>query len=154
MRALVFFSRRSYCCSATVIEPTFSGRRTTRGSLICLVNMAVGHLQFPRSAVIAGPYKKVLIEIFGQDSVLRAASSFIVQASMPPTVRWRERRRRILAEDARVVRQRAIRRGDDFEGWHLSRLMRDAATPFEVTAAECQYQRWLRASPRRERAVA
>ena len=65
-----------------------------------------------------------------------------------------ERRRRILAEDAHVVRQRAVRRGDDFEGWHLSRLMRDAATPFEVTTAECQYQRWLRASPRRGRAVA
>ena len=59
---------------------------------------------------------------------------------MPPTVRLHERRRRILAEDARVVRQ-AIRRGDDFEGWHLSRLMRDAATPFEVTTAERQYQR-------------
>jgi hypothetical protein len=65
-----------------------------------------------------------------------------------------ERRRRILAEDAYVVRQRAIRRGDDFEGWHLSRLMRDAATPFEVTTAERQYQRWLRASSRRGRAVA
>jgi len=141
MHAMGFFNRRSYCCNATVTEPTFSEQRTTRGSLICLVNMAVGHLQFLRGAVIAGAYKKVLIEIFGQDSVLRAASSLIVQASMPPTVRLRERRRRILAEDARVVRQRAIRRGDDFEGWHLSRLMRDAATPFEVTTAERQYQR-------------
>ena len=65
-----------------------------------------------------------------------------------------ERRRRNLAEDAYVVRQRAIRRGDDFEGWHLSRLMRDAATPFEVTTAERQYQRWLRASQLRGRAVA
>ena len=36
-----------------------------------------------------------------------------------------DRRRRILAEDAYVVRQRAIRRGDDFEGWQLSRSMRD-----------------------------
>jgi len=33
-----------------------------------------------------------------------------------------EGRRRILAEDAYVVRQRAIRRGNDLEGWHLSRL--------------------------------
>ena len=64
-----FFNRRSYCCNATVTEPTFSDQRTTRGSLICLVNMAVGHLQFLRGAVIAGAYKKVLIEIFGQDSV-------------------------------------------------------------------------------------
>jgi hypothetical protein len=60
----------------------------------------------------------------------------------------------ILAEDAYVVRQRAIRGGNDFEGWHLARLMRDAATPFEVATAERQYQRWLRASPRRRRAVA
>src|SRR5258705_13323009 len=59
------------------------------------------------------------------------------------------RRRRILAEDAYVVRQRAIRRGNDLEGWHLSRLMRDAATPFEVTTAERRYLRWLRASPLR-----
>jgi hypothetical protein len=46
------------------------------------------------------------------------------------------RRRQILAEGAYVVRQRAISRGDDFEGWHLARLMRDAATPFEVATAE------------------
>jgi hypothetical protein len=65
-----------------------------------------------------------------------------------------KRRRRILAEDAYVVRQRAIRRGNDLEGWHLSRLMRDAATPFEVTAAERQYRRWLGASLRGGRAVA
>lgn len=65
-----------------------------------------------------------------------------------------ERRRRILAEDAYVVRQRAIRRGNDFEGWHLSRLMRDAATPFEVTTAERQYQRWLRTPRHRGRSVA
>jgi hypothetical protein len=65
-----------------------------------------------------------------------------------------ERRRRILAEDAYVVRQRAISRGDDFEGWHLSRLMRDATTLFEVTTAERKYLRWLRASPLRGRAVA
>jgi hypothetical protein len=65
-----------------------------------------------------------------------------------------ERRRRILAADAYVVRQRAIHRGDDFEGWHLSRLMRDAATPFDVTTAEHQYRTWLRASPFRGREVA
>ncbi len=65
-----------------------------------------------------------------------------------------ERRRRILAEDAYVVRQRVIRRGDDLEGRHLSQLMRDAATPFEVTTAERKYRRWLRASPLRGRAVA
>jgi len=65
-----------------------------------------------------------------------------------------DRRRRILAEDAYVVRQRTIRRGNDFEGWHLSRLMRDAATPFEVTTAERQYRRWLGASPLGGRAVA
>jgi hypothetical protein len=77
MHAMDFFNRRSYCCNATVTEPTFSEPRTTRGSLICLVNMAVGHLQFLRGAVIAGAYKKVLIEIFGQDSVLphRGSSS-------------------------------------------------------------------------------
>jgi len=40
--------------------------------------MAVGLLQFVRSALIALAYEKVPMEIFGQDSVLRAASSFIV----------------------------------------------------------------------------
>ena len=65
-----------------------------------------------------------------------------------------DRRRRILAEDAHVVRQRAIRRGDDFEGWQLSRSMRDATTLFEVAMAERKYVRWLRASPLRGRAVA
>ena len=64
-----------------------------------------------------------------------------------------ERRRRILAEDAYLVRQRAIHRGDDIEGWRLSRLMRDAATPFEVATAERRYQRWLRASRLGGRAV-
>jgi len=54
MHAMDFFNRRSYWCNATVTEPTFSEQRTTRGSLICLVNMAVGHLQFLRGAVIAG----------------------------------------------------------------------------------------------------
>jgi hypothetical protein len=82
MRALDFLTGGSYWCSATVIEPAFGEQRTTRGSLICLVNMAVGRLQFLRSALIAVAYKKVPIEIFGQDSVFRAASSFIVQASI------------------------------------------------------------------------
>ena len=82
MRGKKFFNRRSYCCSATVIEPALDEQRTARGSLICLVNMAVGRLQFLRSALIAAAYENVPMEIFGQDSVFRAASSFIVQASI------------------------------------------------------------------------
>ena len=82
MHAMNFFIRRCYCCSATAIEPAFGEQRTTRGSLFCLVNIAVWHLQFLRSALIAAAYEKVPMEIFGQESVLRAASSFIVQASI------------------------------------------------------------------------
>jgi len=82
MRAMDFFNRRSYCCSATVSEPAFGEQRTTRGSPFCLVNMAVGLPQFVRSALIAVAYEKVPMEIFGQDSVFRAASSFIVHASI------------------------------------------------------------------------
>src|SRR5258707_4183466 len=44
--------------------------------------MAVGRMQFLRSALIGGAYKNAPIEIFGQDSVFHAASSFIVQASI------------------------------------------------------------------------
>ncbi len=56
-------------------------QRTARGSLICLVNMVVGRLQFLRSALIGVAYEKVPTETFGQGSVFRA-SSFIVQASI------------------------------------------------------------------------
>ena len=48
-----------------------------RGSLICLVNMAVGRLQFLRSALIGVAYEKVPTETFGQGSVFRAASSLL-----------------------------------------------------------------------------
>jgi hypothetical protein len=65
-----------------------------------------------------------------------------------------ERRRRRLVQNAYVVRQQSIRRGDDFEGWRLARLMRDAATLFQMTTAERKYLRWLQADALRGRAVA
>ncbi len=55
---------------------------TTRGSPFCLVNVAAGGLRTDRRSVVAAAYENVPMEIFGQDSVFRAASSFIVHASI------------------------------------------------------------------------
>lgn len=46
---------------------------------------------------------------------------------------------------AHVVRQRAVRRGDDLIGWRLARLMRDACTDTQVNDAERKYGAWRRA---------
>jgi hypothetical protein len=51
---------------------------------------------------------------------------------------------RTLGAAARDVRQQATREGDDFEGWCLSRLMRDADTDALLNAAELKYGNWLR----------
>ena len=52
---------------------------------------------------------------------------------------------------AHAVRERATRRGGDLEGWHLSRLMRDACTDTQVNIAERRYGVWLQAIPPLER---
>ena len=51
---------------------------------------------------------------------------------------------RTLSDAARDVRAQATREGDDFEGWCLSRLMRDADTDILLNAAELKYGIWLR----------
>ena len=58
---------------------------------------------------------------------------------------------RILNIAAQAVRRRAIRGGDDLEGWRLSRLMRDAETDTQVNLAEREYDVWLQTIPIRER---
>lgn len=49
---------------------------------------------------------------------------------------------RILSVAAHVVRERATRNGDDFEGWRLARLMREAETDAQVSLAERKYNDW------------
>jgi len=49
---------------------------------------------------------------------------------------------RILSVAAHVVRERAIRDGGSFEGWCLSRLMREAETYAQVNFAEQKYNDW------------
>jgi hypothetical protein len=49
---------------------------------------------------------------------------------------------RILSNAAHVVRERATQNGDDFEGWRLSRLMREAETYAQVSFAEKKYNDW------------
>lgn len=58
---------------------------------------------------------------------------------------------RILNIAAQAVRRRAIRGGDDLEGWRLSRLMRDAETDTQVNLAEREYDVWLQTIPIQER---
>jgi hypothetical protein len=43
---------------------------------------------------------------------------------------------------AHVVRQNATRNGGDFDGWRLSRLMREAETDAQVNFAERKYNDW------------
>lgn len=50
---------------------------------------------------------------------------------------------RTLSNAAQDVRDQATRQGDDFEGWCLSRLMRDADTDVLLDAAELKYGIWL-----------
>ena len=47
-----------------------------------------------------------------------------------------------LAKLAQQVRQVAIDRQGDFEGWRVSRLLREAATPAEADEAERQFEKW------------
>ena len=49
---------------------------------------------------------------------------------------------RILSNAAHVVRERATQNGDDFAGWRLSRLMREAQTDAQVNFAEKKYNDW------------
>jgi hypothetical protein len=51
---------------------------------------------------------------------------------------------RTLNTAAHSVRQCATRAGDDFEGWRLSRLMRDADSDTQLNIAELKYGVWLR----------
>jgi hypothetical protein len=54
---------------------------------------------------------------------------------------------RSLSVGARAVRERAVMRGCDLDGWRLSRLMREASTDAQVNVAERQFSAWLRANP-------
>jgi hypothetical protein len=63
-----------------------------------------------------------------------------VRAKRPASFGQRCRRLGAAAQD---VRQQATREGDDFEGWCLSRLMRDADTDTLLNAAELKYGIWL-----------
>ena len=46
-----------------------------------------------------------------------------------------------------VVRERAVMRGYDLDGWRLARLMRDASTDAQVNVAERKFNAWLRSNP-------
>jgi hypothetical protein len=66
-----------------------------------------------------------------------------VRAKLPASF---GQRCRTLGAAAQDVRQQATREGDDFEGWCLSRLMRDADTDALLNAAELKYGIWLQLS--------
>ena len=57
---------------------------------------------------------------------------------------------RSLSVAARAVRERAVVRGYDLDGWRLSRLMREANTDAQVNVAELEFSAWLRANPLQE----
>ncbi len=57
---------------------------------------------------------------------------------------------RSLSVASRTVRERAVVRGCDLDGWRLSRLMREANTDGQVNVAEREFSVWLRANPLRE----
>ena len=46
-----------------------------------------------------------------------------------------------------AVRERAVMRGCDLDGWQLARLMRDASTDAQVNVAEREFNVWLRDNP-------
>jgi hypothetical protein len=48
---------------------------------------------------------------------------------------------------ALAVRERAVLRGYDLDGWRLSRLMRDASTDAQVNVAEHKFGAWLQSNP-------
>ncbi len=54
---------------------------------------------------------------------------------------------RSLNAAAHAVRERAVTRGCDIDGWRLARLMREASTDAQVNVAERRFRRWLRAIP-------
>ena len=45
------------------------------------------------------------------------------------------------------VRERAVTRGYDLDGWRLARLMRDASTDAQVNVAERKFKAWRRSNP-------
>jgi hypothetical protein len=47
-----------------------------------------------------------------------------------------------LSKLAHQVRQVAINRPGDLEGWRVSRLLRDASTPAQADEAERQFRIW------------
>jgi len=65
-------------------------------------------------------------------------------AKSPPSF---SQRCRSLSVAARAVRERAVMRGYDLDGWRLSRLMREANTDAQVNVAEREFSTWLRANP-------
>ena len=50
-----------------------------------------------------------------------------------------------LGKLAQEVRQVAINRASDVEGWRVSRLLRDAKTPAQADDAERQFRTWEQA---------
>jgi hypothetical protein len=48
---------------------------------------------------------------------------------------------------ARAVRERAVMRGFDLDGWCLARLMQDAGTDPQVNVAERKFNAWLEGNP-------
>jgi hypothetical protein len=46
-----------------------------------------------------------------------------------------------------AVRERAVMRGCDLDGWRLARLMRDASTDAQVNVAERKFDAWLQGNP-------
>jgi hypothetical protein len=46
-----------------------------------------------------------------------------------------------------AVRERAVMRGCDLDGWRLAGLMRDASTDAQVNVAERKFDAWLQGNP-------
>jgi hypothetical protein len=62
-------------------------------------------------------------------------------ASMDHSLKQSARQQR-LSKLAHQVRQVAIDRAGDIEGWRVSRLLRDASTPAQADEAERQFGIW------------
>jgi hypothetical protein len=65
----------------------------------------------------------------------------VMQRAQPPASF--SQRCRTLDVATHTVRQQAVQRGSDLNGWRLSRLMRDADTDALVKIAELKYGVWL-----------
>ena len=66
----------------------------------------------------------------------------MMERSTQPFAAGFSQRCRILNAAAHVVRRSATRNGGDFDGWRLSRLMREAETDAQVNFAERKYADW------------